>query len=125
MPPYDPPEILERDLSTLLLGCAQWGVADPAQLKWIDPPPAAAVQEARVRLHTLEALDADDRITPHGKAISRPPLHTRLAHMLVRAGDRDFGCMSTEVTVLVNQRGLDVLTPDLHYWLSHFSHKHQ
>src|SRR3546814_1915792 len=34
MPPYDPPEILERDLSTLLLDCAQWGVADPAQLKW-------------------------------------------------------------------------------------------
>src|SRR3546814_4618364 len=54
MPPYDPPEILERDLSTLLLDCAQWGVADPAQLKWIDPPPAAAVQEARVRLISEE-----------------------------------------------------------------------
>src|SRR3546814_7274448 len=26
MPPYDPPEILERALSTLLLDCAQWGV---------------------------------------------------------------------------------------------------
>src|SRR3546814_910387 len=66
MPPYDPPEILERDLSTLLLDCAQWGVADPAQLKWIDPPPAAAVQEARVRLQSLEALDDEDRITAHG-----------------------------------------------------------
>src|SRR3546814_14103849 len=55
MPPYDPPEILERALSTLLLDCAQWGVADPAQLKWIDPPPAAAVQEARARLHSLAA----------------------------------------------------------------------
>src|SRR3546814_8533149 len=74
IPPYYPPEILVRDLSTLLLDCAHWCVADPAQLKWIDPPPAAAVQEARVRLQSLEALDDDDRITAHGKAISRLPL---------------------------------------------------
>src|SRR3546814_5752757 len=97
MPPYDPPEILERDLSTLPLDCAQWGVADPAQLKWIDPPPAAAVQEARVRLQSLEALDDDDRNTAHGKAISRLPLELRLAHMLVRAGARDLGWMAAEV----------------------------
>src|SRR3546814_1487127 len=44
MPPYDPPEILERDLSTLLLDCAQWGVADPAQLKWRSEEHASELQ---------------------------------------------------------------------------------
>ena len=42
LPRFDPPEIGEADLSSLLLDCALWGVADPRQLKWLDPPPAAA-----------------------------------------------------------------------------------
>src|SRR3546814_3478097 len=79
----------------------------------IDPPPAAAVQEARVRLQSLEALDDDDRITAHGKAISRLPLEPRLAHMLVRAGDRDLGWMAAEVAVLVTERGLGGNDADL------------
>ena len=41
----DPPEILEADLSALLLDCALWGVADPRRLRWLDPPPAAALDE--------------------------------------------------------------------------------
>src|SRR3546814_4399115 len=98
MPPYDPPEILERDLSTLLLDCAQWGVADPAQLKWIDPPPAAAVQEARVRLQSLEALDDDDRITAHVKAISRSEEHTSELQSLMRISYAVF-CLKKKNTI--------------------------
>ncbi|MGZ8307998.1 MAG: DEAD/DEAH box helicase, partial [Allosphingosinicella sp.] len=43
LPRFDPPEILEADLSALLLDCAIWGVADPRTLRWLDPPPAAAI----------------------------------------------------------------------------------
>ena len=32
LPRFDPPEILEADLSALLLDCALWGVADPRAL---------------------------------------------------------------------------------------------
>lgn len=113
MPPYDPPEILERDLSALLLDCAQWGVADPAALKWIDPPPAAAVQEARTRLRAIEALDEDGRISAHGKAISRLPLEPRLAHMLARAGEMGLGAIAAEVAVLITERGLGGSDVDL------------
>ena len=38
LPRFDPPEILEADLSALTLACALWGVADPRDLRWIDPP---------------------------------------------------------------------------------------
>ena len=120
MPPYDPPEILESDLSALMLDCAQWGLSDPASLKWIDPPPAAAVQEARHRLGVLEALDGEGRITGYGKAIARLPLEPRLAHMLVRAGEMGLGRLAAEVAVLITERGLggsDVdLTQRLQRW---------
>ncbi len=68
LPRFDPPEILEADLSALLLDCAIWGVTDPRELRWLDPPPAAAIDEARTRLAVLGALDEDGRPTAHGRA---------------------------------------------------------
>ena len=50
LPAHDPPEILEADLSSLLLTCLLWGEADPRRLPFLDPPPAAALDEARKRL---------------------------------------------------------------------------
>src|SRR6202008_1506325 len=44
---YPQPEILSADLSTLVLDLAQWGVADPYQLAFLDPPPGPALKEAR------------------------------------------------------------------------------
>lgn len=113
MPPYDPPEILEADLSALTLDCAMWGVADPRDLRWLDPPPAAAVAEARARLTTLEALDADGRPTAHGKAIAALPLPPRLGHMLVRAGELGMETTAARVAVLLGERGLGGADADL------------
>src|SRR4051795_1120101 len=67
--PFSPAEILSADLSGLLLDLAAWGVRDPAQLAWLDPPPAPAVREARALLVSLGALDADGAITAEGRAI--------------------------------------------------------
>ncbi|MBN8815653.1 MAG: ATP-dependent helicase HrpB [Sphingomonas sp.] len=106
LPRFDPPEILEADLSALVLDCAIWGVADPHALAWLDPPPDAAVAEARARLATLEALDTDGRPTAHGRAIARLPMPPRLAHMLVRAGEMGLAKQAAEVAVLLGERGL-------------------
>ncbi len=106
LPRFDPPEILEADLSALTLDCALWGVSDPASLTWIDPPPTPALAEARTRLMSIGALDEDARPTPHGKAIAALPLPPRLAHMIVRAGDLGIGVAAAEVAVLLSERGL-------------------
>jgi ATP-dependent helicase HrpB len=106
LPRFDPPEILEADLSALLLDCALWGVGDPRDLKWLDPPPAAAVDEARRRLRSLGALGEDGRPTAHGKAIAGLPLPPRLAHMLVEGQARGWGRTAAEVAVLLSERGL-------------------
>ncbi|SFR79924.1 ATP-dependent helicase HrpB [Sphingomonas jatrophae] len=110
LPRFDPPEILEADLSGLLLDCALWGVADPSALAWIDPPPAASVNEARTRLAGLGALDGDGRPTPHGRALAALPLPPRLAHMLLSANDR---MLAAEVAVLLGERGLGGQDADL------------
>uniref|UniRef100_UPI0025D0946F ATP-dependent helicase HrpB n=1 Tax=Sphingomonas sp. TaxID=28214 RepID=UPI0025D0946F len=106
LPRFDPPEILEADLSALTLDCALWGVADPRALAWLDPPPIAAVAEARARLTELEAIDADGRPTSHGHAIARLPLPPRLGHMLVRASEMGLAQTAAEVAVLLGERGL-------------------
>ncbi|MEO9129963.1 MAG: ATP-dependent helicase HrpB [Sphingomonas sp.] len=113
LPRFDPPEILEADLSALTLDCALWGVSDPRMLAWLDPPPAAAIDEARSRLSVLEAIDADGRPTYHGKAIARLPLPPRLGHMLVRAGEMGLAETAAEVSVLLGERGLGGNDTDL------------
>ncbi|MEH3037842.1 MAG: ATP-dependent helicase HrpB [Sphingomonas adhaesiva] len=110
MPRFDPPEILEADLSALLLATAIWGVADPRSLAWLDPPPEAAVAEARARLATLGALDDDGRPTAHGRAMAALPMSPRLAHMLLLAPDKR---LAAEVAVLLQERGLGGNDADL------------
>ena len=41
---FTQPEILASDLSSLVLDLAQWGVSDPAQLAFLDPPPSAGLE---------------------------------------------------------------------------------
>jgi len=110
LPRFDPPEILEADLSALLLDCALWGVADPAALRWLDPPPVAAVAEARARLAALGAIDSDGRPTAQGRAIAALPLPPRLGHMLVAAFDKR---LAAEVAALLSERGLGGDSSDL------------
>ncbi len=113
LPAHDPPEILEADLSALLLDCALWGVVDPAALRWLDPPPAAAVAEARIRLAAIGALEGDGRLTAHGRAIAALPVAPRLGHMLVTAAAIGLRDIAAEVAVLLSERGLGGDSSDL------------
>lgn len=113
LPAHDPPEILEADLSSLLLTCLQWGEADPTRLPFLDAPPAPALAEARRRLQSIWALDEEGRMTEHGRRIAALPLEPRLAHMLVEAGRRGFGHSAAEAAALLTERGLGGNDPDL------------
>jgi len=56
MIPFTPPEMLIADLSPLILELAVWGVKDPSELCWLDPPPKAAWESGRRLLTDLGAL---------------------------------------------------------------------
>lgn len=100
------PEILSADLSPLLLDCAAWGVADPASLAFLDTPPAPALKEARALLLTLDALDADGRITPDGRALQALPLPPRLARMVVAAAHYGQAGPAADLAAVLVERGL-------------------
>ncbi|MBY6139009.1 ATP-dependent helicase HrpB [Leisingera daeponensis] len=82
---FPPAEIESADLTALALELALWGAA-PEDLMFLTPPPVGAMAEAQALLHMLGALDAQGRITEHGKALAALPLHPRLGHMLLQAG---------------------------------------
>jgi ATP-dependent helicase HrpB len=113
LPPHDPPEILEADLSSLLLTSLLWGEPDPRRLPFLDPPPDAAIDEALRRLLSLGAVDGDGRVTEHGRAIAALPLEPRLAHMLIAAGERGIAAAAADVAALLTERGLGGNDPDL------------
>jgi ATP-dependent helicase HrpB len=113
LPAQDPPEILEADLSALVLACLSWGESDPARLPFLDPPPLAALAEARRRLATLGALDDSGQLTPHGRAISGWPLEPRLAHMMIEAGRMGFADVAAQAAALLTERGLGGNDADL------------
>ncbi|MFD2232211.1 ATP-dependent helicase HrpB [Phaeospirillum tilakii] len=102
--PRPPAEIEVADLAPLALDLARWGVADPATLAWLDPPPAAHLAAARTLLIGLGALDRAGRITAHGREMARLPLHPRLAHMLLAARQEGLGGLACDLAALLEER---------------------
>jgi ATP-dependent helicase HrpB len=101
---YARPEILSADLSGFVLDLAAWGAA-PEKLAFLDPPPKAALAEARALLTELGALD-DGRITAEGHALRRLPLPPRLARMVVDAAREGAGALAAEIAAVLTERGL-------------------
>ncbi len=105
--PSRSPEIMEADLTGLRLDLAHWGVDDPHGLKWLDPPPTASLRHAEDLLVRVGALDAQRRITAHGRHMAGLPLHPRLAHMIVKALPLGLSRLACHVAALLSER--DVL----------------
>lgn len=104
--PSSTPEIREADLAPLALELAAWGVTDPAELVWLDPPPAAAYQQARELLVQLGALYEDGGLSAHGKRMAALGLHPRLAHMVLQAKPLELGALACELAVMLSERDI-------------------
>ncbi|MFK7693979.1 ATP-dependent helicase HrpB [Paenibacillus sp. HJGM_3] len=98
------PEIAAADLAPLALELAAWGAADPAELRWLDPPPAAAYRQARELLAQLGALDAAGAMTPYGRRMAALGLPPRLAHMLLQAEGIGLQQLACELAALLGER---------------------
>ncbi len=120
LPAFTPPEILEADLTGLLLDLATFGVTDPTAMRFLDPPPKPALNEARELLRRLGALDADGRLTDQGTAMRKLALPVRLSHMVIKAGEAGYAQQAAEIAVLLTERGLGGNDADLETRLSQF-----
>ncbi|NUR34786.1 MAG: ATP-dependent helicase HrpB [Gemmatimonadaceae bacterium] len=104
------PEILETDLAPLALDLAIAGVRDPGELRWLDSPPKAGLNQARELLRQLDALDDADHLTAHGREMAAFGVHPRLGHMLLRGRAMGLGSTACVVAALLQER--DVVRRD-------------
>lgn len=107
LPAYQPPEITEADLAPLALELAVWGVQDVKTLRWLDPPPDAALATARALLVRLGATAANGTVTPHGRRLASLGLHPRLGHLVVAGNAFGHGATACALAALLTER--DVL----------------
>ncbi len=101
-----PPEILDTDLTSLALELAVWGIQDPTELSWIDPPPTGAFAQARQFLQFLGALNPTNGVTEHGRKMAHLPLHPRLAHMVLQGIKKQFGALACDLAAVLSERDL-------------------
>ncbi|MCW9035523.1 MAG: ATP-dependent helicase HrpB [Rhodospirillales bacterium] len=104
--PFNAPEIIDGDLAPLVLDLAQWGVADPGQLRWLDTPPSGAFSQAQDLLKDLSALDEQGRITSHGNEMAKLGIHPRLAHMMIKGREVGLGNLACQVAALLEERDI-------------------
>lgn len=104
------PEIAEVDLAGLAVELALWGVRSPAELRFLDPPPARPYEEATKLLRMLGALDEAGRLTATGRAMAGLPVHPRLARMIVEAGDE--AALAVILAALIDERDILRGAPD-------------
>ncbi len=95
---YPPAEIEAADLAGFALEVALWG-GTPEDLPLLTLPNPGSYAEAQALLRMLEALDENARITEHGRALAKMPVHPRLAHMLAVAGPK-----AARLAALLNDR---------------------
>jgi ATP-dependent RNA helicase HrpB len=106
MIPFTPPEMLLADLSPLILELAVWGVKNPTELSWLDPPPKAAWESGRRLLMDLGALDPKGSVTSVGRSMARLPLHPRLGRLSQRAAELGCPRLGADLAAVLSERGI-------------------
>ena len=103
LPAFDRPEILQAELSGLVLDCAAWGAA-PADLPFPDAPPAGPLAAAQSLLWDLGALDGAGRITSMGRRMALLGAHPRLAAMMLAAESPGEAALAADLAALLEER---------------------
>ncbi len=97
------PELMEADLTGLVLDMKAWGKDDIRSMTWLTPPPTGTLALSEKTLESIEALE-DGKLTAHGKEIHDLPCHPRIAHMLLYAKKaRQLG-LATDIAAILEER---------------------
>lgn len=104
------PEILDADLSSLVLDITAWGANDIEALPWLTLPPRGNVYQAQALLESLGAV-RNGSITELGKRMSRIPCHPRISRILV--ADDNLKSLACDIAALLEEKDpLSHLTDD-------------
>ncbi len=104
------PEILDADLSSLVLDITAWGANDIEALPWLTLPPRGNVYQAQALLESLGAI-RNGSITELGKRMSRIPCPPRISRILV--ADDNLKSLACDIAALLEEKDpLSHLTDD-------------
>lgn len=98
------PEILDADLTSLVLDAALWGERDVKSLPWLTPPPKAALIHARGVLLSLRAIDDEGHVTEWGRRLAKLPCHPRIAGMLLKADNPERRSLAADIAALLEEK---------------------
>ncbi len=98
------PEIVEADLSPMMLDVAAWGGGEVMKLPWLTPPPQGNVTRASRLLQMLDAVDNEGNITEIGKMLSKMPCHPRISKMLVAAKNDRMKALAADIAAVLEER---------------------
>ena len=86
-PEYTTPEILRSSLASVILRMKALRLGEVETFPFLEPPLKRAVTDGYQLLQELGALDAQNRMTPVGRQLSRLPLDPRIGRMILAARD--------------------------------------
>lgn len=98
------PEILNADLSAMVLDVAAWDGCNPEKLPWLTPPPSTNLRKAGSLLSLLRAVDDNGKITQLGKKMAALPCNPRIASMLLNAPTRKLQSLATDIAALIEEK---------------------
>lgn len=100
---YRIPELLEADLTSLVLDMKAWGKDDIRSMTWLTPPPAGTLALSEKVLEAIDAIE-EGKLTDHGKEIHQLPVHPRIAHMLIYAKRMNQLVLATDIAAVLEER---------------------
>jgi ATP-dependent helicase HrpA len=84
-PEFTEPEIQRTNLASVILQMKLLGFGNIEQFPFVDKPDSRLIKDGYRVLEELGAMDAERRITPIGRALSRLPVDPRVGRMLLAA----------------------------------------
>ncbi|HAS6980500.1 ATP-dependent helicase HrpB [Vibrio parahaemolyticus] len=121
-PQVPQPEILHSDLASLVIELAFWGTTDIHELKWLDIPSAAALQQAKQLLFALGLITEQGQLTAEGKQAHDLGVEPRAAAMLIKSqshSDKMVNVALAAVALIEEpERNITNIAHSLHRWLS-------
>lgn len=107
------PEIMEADLSSLVLELSKWGTDDITNLCWLTLPPKSSLQQAYDTLQQIGAIETVTeglreptrfKITEHGRQVHQLACHPRIAHMLLLAESDSMKALGCDIAGILEER---------------------
>ena len=103
---HELPEIARADLSEAWLSLAGAGVGDARGLRWLTPPPDAALSAAQDLLGWLGAITPQGNISSLGRRLLELPLHPRLARVVTRGEELGVAAEASLAAALLSERDI-------------------